>query len=157
MKPRERVLAALEHREPDRVPRWCGASPEFVAKAQRQLGLDDTEQLFVRLGDDFRRVFARYAGPDGSPTEEWPWNPNGSPGAIAGVCDPSGRLFGLMPHPDAFLYGFQHPMWPRRRIEGAVPDEGDGVAIFRNGVDAAAAGLGDGARPGRPGVTSSRS
>lgn len=103
------------------------------------------------------QIAARYVGPDGSPTQEWPWNPNGSPGAIAGVCDPSGRLFGLMPHPDAFLYGFQHPAWPRRRFEGPVPDEGDGVAIFRNGVDAAAAGLGDGARSGRPGVTSSRS
>ena len=63
MTPRERVLAAFVHEEPDRVPRWCGASPEFIAKAKRQLGMDDTEQLFARFGDDFRRVFARYAGP----------------------------------------------------------------------------------------------
>ena len=64
MTSRERVLAAFDHEEPDRVPRWCGASPEFIAKAKRQLALPDTEALFVRLGDDFRRVFARYAGPD---------------------------------------------------------------------------------------------
>jgi len=63
MTSRERVLTAFAHEEPDRVPRWCGASPEFVAKAKRQLGIDDTEQLFGRFGDDFRRVFARYAGP----------------------------------------------------------------------------------------------
>lgn len=64
MTSRERVLAAFAHEEPDRVPRWCGASPEFIAKAKRQLGLEDTEQLFERFGDDFRRVFARYAGPE---------------------------------------------------------------------------------------------
>ncbi|MBI5397262.1 MAG: hypothetical protein HZA91_18340, partial [Verrucomicrobia bacterium] len=63
MTSRERVLTAFAQEEPDRVPRWCGASPEFIAKARRQLGIEDTEQLSVRFGDDFRRVFARYAGP----------------------------------------------------------------------------------------------
>ncbi|HOW72031.1 MAG TPA: uroporphyrinogen decarboxylase family protein [Phycisphaerae bacterium] len=59
---RERVLAAFEHQEPDRVPAWCGSSPEFWVKAKRALGLDD-EGLLVRFGDDFRRVWARYDGP----------------------------------------------------------------------------------------------
>ena len=63
MTSRERVLTAFEHREPDRVPRWCGASVEFWESAKQQLGLDD-EGLRVRFGDDFRRVFAVYAGPD---------------------------------------------------------------------------------------------
>jgi phosphoribosylformylglycinamidine synthase len=85
-------------------------------------------------------VAARYVGPDGRPTEEWPYNPSGSPAGVAGICDPSGRLFGLMPHPDAFLYGFHHPDWRRLALAGALPDEGAGVAIFRNGVDACAAG-----------------
>jgi len=61
--PRERVLTAFEHREPDCVPRWCGASPEFWATAKRELGIADDEALRVRFGDDFRRVFATYAGP----------------------------------------------------------------------------------------------
>jgi uroporphyrinogen decarboxylase len=61
--PRERVLTAFAHQEPDRVPAWCGASTEFWAGAKRSLGLDD-EGLRLRLGDDFRRVFARYAGPE---------------------------------------------------------------------------------------------
>jgi uroporphyrinogen decarboxylase len=60
---RERVLAAFAHHEPDRVPAWCGASPAFWDAAKESLGLDD-EGLRVRLGDDFRRVSARYAGPD---------------------------------------------------------------------------------------------
>ena len=62
MNSRDRVLAAFAHEEPDRVPAWCGASVEFWEKAKRALGLDD-EGLRIRLGDDFRRVFARDAGP----------------------------------------------------------------------------------------------
>jgi len=58
MNSRDRVLVAFAHEEPDRVPAWCGASPEFWEKAKGALGLDD-EGLRVRLGDDFRRVFAR--------------------------------------------------------------------------------------------------
>jgi phosphoribosylformylglycinamidine synthase len=89
------------------------------------------------------QIAARYVDRDGVPTVAWPDNPSGSPRAVAGVCDPSGRLFGLMPHPDAYLYRFQHPQWWRRREpDDPSPggDEGDGVALFRNGVDAAAAG-----------------
>ena len=56
------MLTAFAHREADRVAAWCGASAEFWAKAGGELGLDD-EALRVRFGDDFRRVFARYAGP----------------------------------------------------------------------------------------------
>ncbi|MHC4658080.1 MAG: uroporphyrinogen decarboxylase family protein [Planctomycetota bacterium] len=68
MTSRERVLAAFEHREPDRVPAWCGASVEFWEKAKHELHLDD-EGLRVRFGDDFRRVFAEYAGPEFSLSE----------------------------------------------------------------------------------------
>jgi len=62
MTSRERVLLAFAHREADRVPCWCGASTEFWAKAKRELRLDD-EGLRRRLGDDFRRVFSVYRGP----------------------------------------------------------------------------------------------
>ena len=63
MTSRKRVMTAFEHHPPDRVPAWCGSSPEFWEKAKRAAGLDD-EGLRVRLGDDFRRVFAVYAGPE---------------------------------------------------------------------------------------------
>ena len=63
MNGRERVLTAFAHEEPDRVPAWLGASPEFRELAREHLGLADDESLSVHLGDDFRRVFARYAGP----------------------------------------------------------------------------------------------
>jgi len=84
------------------------------------------------------QVAARYVGPDGRPTTEWPHNPNGSAGAVAGVCDPTGRLFGLMPHPDAFLYPFHHPRWRALARRERLPAEGAGLSIFRNGVDFAA-------------------
>lgn len=63
MTSRERVLAAFNHEEPDRVPMWCGSSAEFWEKAKRELKLDD-EGLRIRFRDDFRRVFVKYAGPD---------------------------------------------------------------------------------------------
>jgi len=61
----------------------------------------------------------------------YPWNPNGSIENIAGICDPTGRIFGLMPHPERHFHPTHHPRWTR---EGLRP-EGDGVIIFRNAVD----------------------
>ncbi len=91
-------------------------------------------ELLQRIESD-HLVALRYVDGRGEPTQSWPENPNGSDHAIAGVCDPTGRLLGLMPHPDAFLYGFSHPSWPRRKLRGRLPPEGEGVRIFRNGVD----------------------
>lgn len=64
MTPRERVLTAFDHVEPDRVPMWCGASPEFWNKAKAHLGIQDDEALRQRFHDDFRRVWPRYVGPE---------------------------------------------------------------------------------------------
>jgi len=102
--------------------------------------LTESPELLERLETN-AQVAARYIDADGRPTTDWPHNPNGSPGGVAGVCDPSGRLFGLMPHPDAYLYPFHHPRWRRQRRNGTLPAEGEGMKIFRNGVDAAAAAL----------------
>ena len=62
MTSKERVMTTFNHKEPDRVPMWCGASPEFWEKAKRELKLDD-EALRLRFHDDFRRVSAVYTGP----------------------------------------------------------------------------------------------
>jgi len=113
-------------------------SMELPARHGEGRFLAESPELLDRLESN-GQVAARYLDPAGQPTEEWPHNPNGSPRAVAGVCDPSGRLFGLMPHPDAYLYPFNHPRWSRGGREATPRDEGEGVAIFRNGVDAAAA------------------
>ncbi len=102
--------------------------------------LTDCEETAARLVRD-RQIALRYVDASGRPTETWPANPNGSRGGVAGLCDPSGRIFGLMPHPDAFLYACQHPHWFRRRERGDPTAEGGGLVIFRNGVDAAAAAM----------------
>jgi phosphoribosylformylglycinamidine synthase len=74
----------------------------------------------------------RYMDPDtGKPTMEYPLNPNGSMDAVAGVCSPSGLLFGLMPHPEGYLHRVNHPRWTREDL----PEEGAGVAFFRNAHD----------------------
>jgi len=57
-------------------------------------------------------------------------NPNGSVNDIAGITDLTGRILGLMPHPEGFLYPENHPKWNRQEIL-----EGEGMKIFRNGVD----------------------
>jgi len=58
-------------------------------------------------------------------------NPNGSIDAIAGVCDPTGLVFGLMPHPERHVSPLQHPAWASR---GIVDGDGAGLAIFKNAV-----------------------
>ncbi len=64
--------------------------------------------------------------------DAYPANPNGSMNAIAGVCDSTGRILGLMPHPERFVRRAQHPAWTR----GATGDEGSGLTLFRNFVRA---------------------
>jgi phosphoribosylformylglycinamidine synthase len=83
-------------------------------------------------------VPVRYADPAGEPTEAWPANPNGSPGGAAGLCDPSGRLFGLMPHPEAYLYPECHPDWMVQRDAGTLPAVGWGLRLLAEGVRALA-------------------
>ena len=93
MTSRERVLTTFAHKEPDRVPAWCGSSVEFWEKAKRELGLGD-EELLVRFGDDFRRVFAQYAGPD-APL---------SPGAVYRT------VFGIERHGMGYGQPMGHPL-----------------------------------------------
>lgn len=64
MNSKERVMLTFSHQEPDRVPVWCGASPEFLSNARNYLGLDNNEAVYKRFGDDFRRVYAKFNGPD---------------------------------------------------------------------------------------------
>ncbi len=100
---------------------------KFVVESPRVL-----EELQSR-----RLIALRYAarpgtGPGGQVA--YPDDPNGSIDHIAGICDPTGRVFGLMPHPEAFLFPENHPEWSAGGIT-----EGAGLAVFRNGVRAARA------------------
>lgn len=62
---------------------------------------------------------------------DYPLNPNGSVDAIAGICNETGRLFGLMPHPEAYLHYTNHPRWTREKL----PEDGMGLSVFKNAVN----------------------
>ena len=98
-----------------------------VAHAEGKFVPKETTVLEQLLG--FGQIVFQYSDPEGNEAR-YPWNPNGSIGSIAGICDPSGRVFGLMPHPERHVTALQHPRWNR---EGRI-GEGDGLRIFRNGV-----------------------
>ncbi|OUJ75847.1 phosphoribosylformylglycinamidine synthase subunit PurQ [Hymenobacter crusticola] len=77
-----------------------------------------------------------YIGYDDSPTDVYPHNPNGADLNCAGLTDPTGQVFGLMPHPEAFLSLYNHPDWARRkRLNRGISEEGDGLKLFRNIVE----------------------
>jgi phosphoribosylformylglycinamidine synthase subunit PurQ / glutaminase len=119
------------------------AEGKFVARDESVLqNLDAAGQLALR-----------YVSPRGAPTEGWsgegpvvraesdipskirgilpfPENPNGAQADVAGVCDSTGRVLGLMPHPERYLDPMQHPCWTR----GEAGKVGDGFQIFVNAV-----------------------
>jgi phosphoribosylformylglycinamidine synthase I len=97
---------------------------------------DVIEDLFKN-----NQVALQYADKNGEEAHgQWPLNPNGSLGDIAGICDPSGRIFGLMPHPEAYNHYTNHPDWTRkweeitRQSRMKMAEEGEGIKIFRNAV-----------------------
>jgi phosphoribosylformylglycinamidine synthase len=65
---------------------------------------------------------------------DYPHNPNGSVNGIAAVCDPTGRIFGMMPHWEAFMSVYNHPNWTRLKAEGGLQEVGLGTQIPRNAV-----------------------
>ncbi len=103
------------------------AEGKFVTRDADVLAqLDDGEQLVLRYlsqrGDKPRGSLGDVTYPD---------NPNGSTAEVAGVCDPTGRVLGLMPHPERYIDPTQHPRWTRGR-SGEV---GDGLQVFKNAVE----------------------
>ena len=87
-----------------------------------------------------QRVVLQYATAKGETAENYPDNPNGSLDAIAGICDATGRVLGMMPHPEAALFFTQLPDWTRRKEERKrsglqIPEYGPGLALFKNAVE----------------------
>lgn len=125
------------------------ASPCVFTKglSRIELPVRHGEGKFYTAPEQLRRLFETrqvvltYTLSDGSPAEgHWPSNPNGSLGDVAGICDPTGRIFGLMPHPEAYNHFTNHPDWTRKKLildrEGKThSQEGDGISIFRNAVE----------------------
>ena len=107
-----------------------GLKPQIYLPVAHAEGRFAAPSHILDLIESNRQIVFLYISPNGS-TPEYPDNPNGAARQIAGVCDSTGRILGMMPHPERFLTRFNHPQWTRDRL----PDEGDGLAIFRNAVD----------------------
>ena len=116
------------------------AEGKFVARDSAALeALQSAGQLVLR--------YARLSGPLRGESEPLPYpeNPNGSQANVAGVCDATGRILGLMPHPERHIDPTHHPQWTRREscrsqpVPSAAPEKtdappGDGLRLFRNAV-----------------------
>lgn len=101
-----------------------------VAHAEGRFVVKD-DAVLARMRDA-GQLALRYVTPQGG-AAEYPWNPSGTPDGIAGVCDPTGRVLGLMPHPERNVESWHHPDW----TTGTTPEEGAGLSVFRNAVRAA--------------------
>ncbi len=77
------------------------------------------------------QVALRYRSANSAVDVPYPDNPNGAVANIAGICDPTGRVCGLMPHPERHVDATQHPHWTR----GRRPAAGDGLRVFQNAVE----------------------
>jgi phosphoribosylformylglycinamidine synthase len=88
--------------------------------------LDRQDKIVEELEARDQIVF-RYTSPDGD-REDYPWNPNGSPGGIAALTNAEGNVFGIMPHPERVFHRWQHPDWTRGDADPDGP--GDGRPVF---------------------------
>lgn len=139
--PGEAEVALAQNRSGRFECRWVRMAVEGGAGADFLEGLPTTLEMpmahaegrFYADPETLARIEAadlvalRYVDDHGAPTADYPDNPNGSLSAIAGIADPSGRIFGLMPHPERYTERYQHPDW-RGRPDRETPD---GLAFFR--------------------------
>ena len=102
--------------------------PSAHAEGRILVGDDDALPAVRATG----QVAFRYVDADGA-SPGYPGNPNDSVDDIAGLIDPTGRVLGLMPHPERHVDRFQHPRWTR----GNAAEEGDGLRYFRRALAAA--------------------
>ena len=115
--------------KPNKCPFLKGYERFELPVAHGEGNLIAREPWILKGMDQAGQVVLKYVDADGNPGP-YPVNPNGSQLDVAGLCDASGRVLGLMPHPERHVLPTQHPRWTR---EGLKP-EGDGLRLFRNAV-----------------------
>jgi len=96
--------------------------PIVVSHGEGRAEIDDPAPLF-----DSRLVAARFVGPDGAPTQRFPWNPNGSPGGLTALTSEDGRATILMPHPERSFRAVQMSWRPK-----GWSDAGPFLRMFQN-------------------------
>jgi phosphoribosylformylglycinamidine synthase len=119
----------LQAKNPSRCPFLKDYDLLHVPVAHGEGNFVCREPWILRGLEETGQVVLRFVDANGKPGP-YPVNPNGSHGDVAGLCDASGRVLGLMPHPERHILPTQHPRWTRM---GCAP-EGDGLRLFRNAV-----------------------
>ena len=137
-------LATLTHNSNGRYEdRWVElqvmptTSPFFKDVARMYLPIAHAEGKFICKKEwilqglsQSKQIVLRYVAPERGEAV-YPHNPNGSQGDVAGLCDATGRVLGLMPHPERNILPTHHPRWTREGLK----KEGDGLKLFRNAVE----------------------
>jgi len=130
--------------------RWCRLVKNSDAKTPFLNGIEEIS-LPVRHGEgklvisdpEIRReiiakslVCLSYCGFDGKPTSEYPFNPNGSELHAAALTDTTGRIMGIMPHPEAFTSFYNHPDWVKMKMANpGISENGRGLKLFENIIE----------------------
>lgn len=137
--PPRQTLSLTDNQSARFIDDWEAMIPDTASPCVWTRGLEEDPQAILPIAHGE----GRFVCPDalleeltarGQIALRYGTNLNGSDGAVAGVCDVSGRLFGLMPHPDRFLDWNRHPSWTRFADRSGDPL---GLRIFRNAVEAA--------------------
>lgn len=115
---------------PGKCPFLKGMTQLHVPVAHGEGNFICRKEWIVRGLSQANQVVLRYVDAEGRRTG-YPVNPNGSQDDIAGICDASGRVLGLMPHPERHVFPTQHPQWTRHGLKA----EGEGLQLFRNAVE----------------------
>ena len=152
---KERSVALTYNDSGNFVDTWVNlkvnpSSPSIFTKGIRNIELPvrhgegkffAADQVIRKLTEK-NQIVLQYADRKGAAARgRQPFNPNGSLMDIAGICDATGRILGLMPHPEAFNHFTNHPDWNwkkqalLRRGTTDIPEEGDGIKLFRNAVE----------------------
>lgn len=127
--------------------RWIKVKVNAKNKSKFLQGLDDeiiwlpvahgegkfiTDEKTLKEVEENNLVAFRYVDENGNPTQKYPDNPNGSLNAIVGVTDGTGRILGMMPHPECFVRAEQHPNWRRPDFAKTQSGKGQGLPLFEN-------------------------
>jgi phosphoribosylformylglycinamidine synthase len=107
------------------------AEGKFVARDQAALNSLESNNQVVLKYERLDSTAPAAAATSANHSVPYPDNPNGATRDIAAICDTTGRVCGLMPHPERHLDATHHPRWTRMK---ELPEHGDGFAVFRNAV-----------------------
>jgi phosphoribosylformylglycinamidine synthase I len=114
---------------PSQCPFLTGLDRLYLPVAHGEGRFICREEWLLKGLEQTGQIALRYIAPGNGPAS-YPLNPNGSQGDVAALSDATGRVLGLMPHPERHILPTQHPRWTRKGLAA----EGDGLALFRNAV-----------------------